>query len=331
STTATLTIGADNAADMKITNTAGCSGGSWEPFSTSKSWPLASSNATNTVYISVRNGGHVSGCVSDSITHDNQDPDGVTNLTLSVGPQGLTQSPTIAYTLASDNGPSGISRHEVAVHLASDNSLVEAYQTHTAGTALSGLNLTDGTQYYVKVRAIDNAGNVGAEVSSSNWTATENLIATLSGVPSDLDPDEVLDVTVGGDNITEYYYKVGEDSSINCSSASGYLGPISTSTKITTDISGLSDGDVTLCVRGSNGVDTQLLAEATSATWTKVPQNAPPVLDSVGDFSIGMIQQMTPVDVGNDGGDDFDSDNEAITYSCHFDLSVNGSVAELGA
>ncbi|MCB9228559.1 MAG: hypothetical protein H6618_03020 [Deltaproteobacteria bacterium] len=69
-----------SASEMYITNDAACdTGGSWEPFSTVRpNWMLGQINSLATVYIRYRyTSGEVSGCISQSIMHDDIAPSGV--------------------------------------------------------------------------------------------------------------------------------------------------------------------------------------------------------------------------------------------------------------
>ena len=77
SSSVNLTLSASHAAQMYITNTAGCaSGGSWESYTPTKSgWTLAQLNSTATVYAKFKSaGGNESACVNASIVHDNVAP-----------------------------------------------------------------------------------------------------------------------------------------------------------------------------------------------------------------------------------------------------------------
>ena len=76
STAAQLTMAATGAAQMYVTNTAGCASGSvYESYSASKPWVLASTNATATVYVKFKDlAGNESACINDDITHDNTAP-----------------------------------------------------------------------------------------------------------------------------------------------------------------------------------------------------------------------------------------------------------------
>ncbi len=69
-TAVTLTLNSADAAQMYITNVAGCaSGGVFEAYGTTKSWTLAQTSGTATVYVAFRDAaGNVGACVNDQIT-----------------------------------------------------------------------------------------------------------------------------------------------------------------------------------------------------------------------------------------------------------------------
>ncbi len=72
----TLTLSADEASEMYVTNSSGCaSDGSWEAYGTSKSWTLGQLNATAVVYAKFKDtAGNETACVSDTIIHDSTVP-----------------------------------------------------------------------------------------------------------------------------------------------------------------------------------------------------------------------------------------------------------------
>jgi hypothetical protein len=163
---------------MYITNTAGCgSGGTYETYATSKaSWVLATANATNTVYVKFKDSaGNETSCVSDSILHDNTGPDAPTGLSLGTVPTSDTTTPTLSWSASTDNaGGSGVASYQGEAYKTSDNSVVAgcSWTSLSSGSALTctGGTLVAGTQYYMKVRAVDSAGNLGtASVNSANW------------------------------------------------------------------------------------------------------------------------------------------------------------------
>ena len=105
SISATLTLSANGASEMYVTNTSGCGGaGSWEGYSTSKAWTLGQTNATATVYVKYRDSLlNETSCYSDTIVHDNIAPTGGT---ISIDGGNLTTT-SISVTLTlSVNGAS---------------------------------------------------------------------------------------------------------------------------------------------------------------------------------------------------------------------------------
>ncbi len=103
-----------------------------------------------------------------SWTGDTTPPGAPTSVTLG-STHALDQSPVITWTAPSDL--SGIGSHQVQLYR-SDHNMIQDWTTLTSGSRLTGLSLTASTQYYVRVRAIDNAGNIGTSYgTSANWTA----------------------------------------------------------------------------------------------------------------------------------------------------------------
>lgn len=72
----TLYFEATEASEVYITNRRDCSeGGSWQPYTTSRSWTLGQSNATATVFVKFKDAaGNESLCISESIAHDDTAP-----------------------------------------------------------------------------------------------------------------------------------------------------------------------------------------------------------------------------------------------------------------
>jgi surface protein len=61
-------------------------------------------------------------------------------------------------------------------------------------------------------------------------------------------------------------------------------------------------------------------------TITVSSSNRAPVLDSISNQTINENAAITQINAG-DSGDDLDSDGDTVTYSCHYDQTINGSVA----
>lgn len=67
---------APRATEMKLSNDPQCTDGSWEPFSTSRAWTLASLNRDARVFAQFKDGrGQISDCTGDGIMHDDQPPE----------------------------------------------------------------------------------------------------------------------------------------------------------------------------------------------------------------------------------------------------------------
>lgn len=111
--------------------------------------------------------------------------------------------------------------------------------------------------YKVCVKLTDYAGHPDAYGESSIFNFSPlYAIAKLSGTPTRVTKDNSLNITVTGDIITKYKYKIGLKSSTNCNEQSGYSGDIILSTKITDDLTSYSlDNTLKLCVLGSNATD----------------------------------------------------------------------------
>ncbi|NLD28181.1 MAG: hypothetical protein GX659_05180, partial [Myxococcales bacterium] len=121
------------------------------------------------------------------------------------------------------------------------------------------------------VRGRDEAGNIQTDPTSHSWTnKTTAPIASLSGTPSGSSKAISLDVTISGDGVSHYRHKVGAAGSTSCSVEEGYSSEQSAGLKITSDISGIPDGSIRLCVISRDVVGNwQGFDSATEATWTK--------------------------------------------------------------
>ena len=80
----------------------------------------------------------------------------------------------------------------------------------------------------------------------------------------------MLDVTIGGTDVTHYKYRIREAADAACSAVAGYSAQIAIASKITADISALADGAIELCVIGKDATGNwQTEATASTASWTK--------------------------------------------------------------
>ncbi len=71
--------------------------------------------------------------------------------------------------------------------------------------------------------------------------------------------------------------------------------------------------------------DTSLDTDEAFVQITVININAPPVLDAIADQGVTELSAITTIDAA-DGGDDFDSDAQALTYTCTYDTTIDGIV-----
>lgn len=128
-----------------------------------------------------------------------------------------TASATITFTGGTDTGGSGIAEHQARVVLGSDTSVtLSSWATLTSGSSISGLTLVDATEYKVQIKAIDNAGNESAVVTSDGWTVdvtppTVPTSISLGADPStgaDSPPITFTSGTDGGSGVSHHQAKV---------------------------------------------------------------------------------------------------------------------------
>lgn len=172
-----LTLSATDATSMYVTNTAGClTGGTWESYSTSKSsWSLSGSNSSQSVYVMFKDSAsNLSACINSAISHDNLAASAPSGLMDGVSSYAsVSQTPNITWSIASDNGPSGVAQYELAIgtFAGATNILNWTSIGNMTSYQVSSLSLSEWTTYYVGVRAVDAAGNTGAESWSDGWVA----------------------------------------------------------------------------------------------------------------------------------------------------------------
>ncbi|MGQ9779217.1 MAG: Ig-like domain-containing protein [Bacillota bacterium] len=88
---------------------------------------------------------------------------------------------TFTWAASTDTGGSGVEKYQVYV---TENGVVKANWTEVSGTSYS-LTGTNGSTYTCKVRAVDRAGNVGAESATSSTTVdTSPPTITLTAPPA---------------------------------------------------------------------------------------------------------------------------------------------------
>ena len=176
-TAATLTLGAVDASEMYVTDADGCtSGGTWEPYVTSKSWTLAQTNATATAYAKFRDlAGNETGCVNDTIIHDDIAP---------TAPNVIGATPTNdttpSWSWTSGGGGNGAYRYKL------NSADLTTGASETTGTTFTvSPALSEGTHtLYVQER--DAAGNWSASGSRAVVIDTTAPALTINDASANL-------------------------------------------------------------------------------------------------------------------------------------------------
>lgn len=147
----TLSISHIAAEQMYVTNDPTCeTGGQWQAVAGKIPWQLASKNSSAGVYVKFSNdgdGGLASGCLSDSIVHDDIPP----VLNVVTAPAAYTNASSVSATLESSDSGSGVASASCDVGSGSSPS-------NCSPTSLSVQSPTEGVNTYtIEVR--DRAGN----------------------------------------------------------------------------------------------------------------------------------------------------------------------------
>ncbi len=181
SASVTLTLSATDpsgVSQMCISNTASCS--TWETYATSKSWTLPTGDGSKTVYAWFKDtvGNANTTPYSDTITLDATAP---ANGTLSAT-AGNTQV-SLSWSGFSD-ATSGIESYKLVYSTgAAPSSCSSGTQIYLGtGTSYTHTGLTNGTTYYYRVCAIDNAQNTSSgATASATAIACSNLPVRIAG------------------------------------------------------------------------------------------------------------------------------------------------------
>lgn len=185
--------------------------------------------------------------------------------------------------------PSDIKKYKYKIGLASTN--VCSNSTGYSNDRELSVNIIDNISTIadgtirVCVVGIDGVGN---QQSYSTATAvlwnkdTMSPLITFSGSPVGSNTTSALNIIVGSSvpgELVSYRFKVGLDSSTDCTSSDNYSADTNLSIPITNNISLLPNGPIELCAIGTDIYGNQQpLALASAVTWTKDTEASPAVL-----------------------------------------------------
>ncbi len=161
STTVTLTLSANNATKMQISNYSNFTGAAWESYSTSKNWSILDGNGTRTVYFKAKDtAGNIATAVNDTIILDKKAP-----AISSVSSSGVSTS---SATITWDTDEAATSYVEYGTTISYGlNTTLNTTKVMSHSETLTGLS--SGTTYHYRVKSKDSAGN---EKTSSDDTFT---------------------------------------------------------------------------------------------------------------------------------------------------------------
>jgi FG-GAP repeat len=106
--------------------------------------------------------------VSKDSQSSNTIPSKPTAITLGQTPFSLSKSPSVKWQ-AGVEPISGIKEHQIQILKSDDNMLTLDWTAHVSENIVTGINLLENTQYFLKVRAVGNNGEISEEAISDNW------------------------------------------------------------------------------------------------------------------------------------------------------------------
>ena|GEM_PF-3059758 len=188
--------------------------------------------------------------------------------------------------------------------------------------------LADGS-VTVCVIGRDAAGNWQTEATAaySTWTKdTTPPVVTLTGAPNGSSSAASLNVTVGGNGVYLYKFKVGTDTTADCTSSSGYGSVTAASTPITASLSEIPAGSwAKLCVLGVDAAE-NWQTTATATAWQKVcvagnyPSGGSCAVVGTGYYSTDGLTRQSCSNVPSNAG--YSTDN-STTATCPWSCNVN--------
>ncbi len=232
---------ASGVAQMCVSNIASCS--SWQPYATSMAWTLPTGDGTKTVYAWFKdNAGNVtSASVSDSITLDATAP---TNGILSA--TAANSQVSLIWSGFSD-ATSGVGSYRVVFATgAAPSSCSAGTQIYSgAATSYTHTGLSNGTTYYYRVCAVDNAQNTSSGTTASATPAGGTPPTVTTGYATNIfATSAVLNGTVNPNgSSTTAYFQYGTTTSYGSTTTSQSMGSGTTAVSIPGgSISGLTCG-----------------------------------------------------------------------------------------
>lgn len=210
-----LSLVANNATEMYVTNTANCvSGGSWVPFSASLNWRLAETNRATRVYAKFRNSVVETSCVYDEISHDNMAP----TVRFTQTPPNPSNSTSASFTIDAQDSVSGVR----ALYCTVNNAAIQPCNNNPSFS-----NLPEGANT-ISVIAEDNAGNRSAPITFDWLIDVTGPSVQITRAPSsptiETSADFEFNVMDSGSGIASVTCRVDGMAPATCQSPRRYTG-----------------------------------------------------------------------------------------------------------
>ena len=184
----TLALSASGATNVYVTNDPTClAGGNWTPMSgstlTLNNWPLNQLNAVATVYAKFKNSAGESGCVSDSITHDNLAP---VITPVSLEPGSALGQVKARFSLSETPYTIGLYDDSACIGAVLTSNLLVSPSTFPGEVTIESTNLA-GSNNYIAVKVEDPSGKSTCQ-SLGPFFSCLHAKCGYAGVPSCYDP-----------------------------------------------------------------------------------------------------------------------------------------------
>lgn len=147
--------------------------------------------------------------------------------------------------------------------------------------------------------AIDEAGNISEKPAQAEFIYMPSpIIATATGIPTAASPLTQLSVTVGGDFVDSFTYKIGSGH-IECRDSAGYSAREFVTQPLVLNLNNLMDGTIKFCVLGTNKWNVwQDIEQPSQFLWVKdttpptaILVNVPPATNNSTSISVVVNSQ----------------------------------------
>lgn len=257
------------------------------------------------------------GTVTANISHNdlggNSDLDSRTFIKNTIAPSLAISSPVVTDVAISSNYTSQsvigtCNKAGATVTLTGDVSGTLSTTCDGANFSFTGLTVTGSDGFKSIFATMTDAYGNSAFANTILLKHVALPTATLTGTPAAVSNQEILNVTVGGVLVSEYRYKLG-DNTLDCSIAAGY----STSQPITTPITDNlgADGNKKLCVVAVDSYgNNQAYATATIHSWFK--DTSVPILNITSPVANSYVNSLNETAFSVTGDCGIDGSNNVV-------------------